>query len=244
MSISSIQSNVPGTYRRVVVTGSWLPNNAAVGAYWNGAMWNGFPVPMFTREDGDALCAVMPSVAYVEGRRAFLFEENDHVEWFHPEVHVVGGKEQCLYAIGDSWCWQFAEGGSTVTAQERASGSYLVLQLGPRVRAWVQELAQSNGQSLEDYAEFLLTSFCDERRDGRPKFDLSGFEATVARARHATPLSQRQTLNVRRGAWLDVVDAVLSLAAAEDGGLQLRLSRELFAETVLDSLAREVGGVL
>jgi len=243
MSISSIPSNVPRVYRRVVVTGSWLPDNAAFGAYWNGAMWNGFPVPVFTREDGDALCAVMPSLAYVEGRHAFLFEENGHVEWFHPGVHVVDGKEKCLYAIGDNWCWQFAEGGSTATAQERASGSYLVLQLGPRVRAWIQDLAQSNGQSLEDYAEFLLTSFCDERRDGRPKFDLSGFEATASRVRHAIPLSEGETVRVRRGEWLDVVDAVLSLVAAEGGNSQARISRELFAETVLDCLARELGAV-
>ncbi|SOY74032.1 hypothetical protein [Cupriavidus taiwanensis] len=227
-------------YRRDLVTGSWLPDDVAVGAYWNGAMWNGFPVPVFTSEDGDALCAVMPKLVYVAGRRAFLFDENDHVEWFHAAVHVVEGKEQPLYAIGNGWCWQFA--GSGTDAIE-LSGSYLVLQVRPQVGAWIENLAQQNGQALEHYADFLLGSFCEDRRDGRPRFDLSCFEATVSRAKLATPITQGQAVRVRGGAWLGVVDAVLALAAAEDGGAQSRLSRERFAETVLDSLARELGGV-
>lgn len=228
-------------YRRVLVTGSWLPDDIAVGAYWNGAMWNGFPVPVFTSEDGDALCAVMPNLVYVAGRRAFLFDENDHVEWFHSAVHVVEGKDQPLYAIGTGWCWQFA--GSGTEAME-LSGSYRVLQLRPQVVAWIENLAQQNGQALEPYVEFLLAGFCEERRDGRPRFDLSGFEATVSRARLATSITQGQPVRVRGSEWLDVVDAVLSLAAAEDGGAQSRLLPERFAETVLDSLARELGGVV
>ncbi|MFJ4291288.1 hypothetical protein ACIP1U_16115 [Cupriavidus sp. NPDC089707] len=236
-----IQNQTARAYRRVLVTGSWLPDDVAVGAYWNGAMWNGFPVPVFTSEDGDALCAVMPNLVYVAGRRAFLFEENDHVEWFHPAVHVIEGKEQHLYAIGNGWCWQFADAGTNAVG---ISGSYLVMQLRPQVGAWLENLAQENGQSLADYADFLLTSFCEERRDGRSRFDLSGFEATVSRVRLATAIPQGQTVQVRRGTWVALVDAVLSLAAAEDGGAQSRLSRERFAETVLDSLARELGGVV
>ncbi|RWA55714.1 hypothetical protein AU476_06300 [Cupriavidus sp. UYMSc13B] len=225
------------------MTGSWLPGEVAVGAYWNGTMWNGFPVPMFTAEDGAGLSAVMPNLVYVEGRRAFLFDENDHVEWFHPTTHVVDGKERHLYAIGDCWCWQFAEHGDDSTGQHRLPGSYLVLRLRPGVRVWIQEQAQRNGQSLEHYAEFLLGSFCEERRDGRPKFDLSGFEATASRVKHAPPLSTGETVRVRRGQWLNVVDAVLSIGATEGGSAQSDPSRELFAETVLDSLACELGGV-
>ncbi|MNL61086.1 hypothetical protein D3C87_1849630 [compost metagenome] len=50
-------------------------------------------------------------------------------------------------------------------------------------------------------------------------------------------------MRVRSGPWLNVVDALLSLVAAEDGGEPSRLSREMFAETVLHGLARELGGV-
>ncbi|WP_316157442.1 hypothetical protein [Cupriavidus sp. BIC8F] len=240
----SNSSNTPRAYRRIFVTGSWLPDNTAVGAYWNGTMWNGFPVPMFTREDGDGLCAVMPNLVYVERRQAFLFDENQQVEWFRPSIAVVDGKEQHLYAIGDSWCWQFTETTDDASGGNWLAGSYLQLRLRPGVHAWIQGLARSNGQAVEHYAEFLLASFCEERRDGRPKFDLSGFEATALRAQHATPISVGDAVRVCRGPWLNVVDAVLSLVAAEVGGEPSRLSREMFAETVLDGLARGLGGVV
>ncbi|AQV99432.1 hypothetical protein BJN34_36780 (plasmid) [Cupriavidus necator] len=239
----SNSSNTPRAYRRIFVTGNWLPDNTAVGAYWNGTMWNGFPVPMFTREDGDGLCAVMPNLVYVERRQAFLFDEDQQVEWYRPSIAVVDGKEQHLYAIGDSWCWQFADYADDPNVPKWLTGSYLQLHLRPSVRAWIQELARANGQSVEHHAEFLLACFCEERRDGRPKFDLSGFEATASRAQHATPISVGDAVRVRRGPWLKIVDAVLSLVAAEDGGEPSRLSREMFAETVLDGLARELGGV-
>ncbi|MFC4524730.1 hypothetical protein [Cupriavidus pinatubonensis] len=237
-------SKSPRAYRRIFVTGSWLPDNTAVGAYWNGTMWNGFPVPMFAREDGDGLCAVMSNLVYVERRKAFLFDENQQVEWFGPSIAVVDGKEQHLYGIGESWCWQFTDYADDPSPQNWLAGSYLELHLRPSVRVWIQELARVNGQSLGDHAEFLLSCFCEERRNGRPRFDLSGFDAIASRAEHATPISDGDTVRVGRGPWLNVVDAVLSLVAAEDGGEPLRLTRITFAEAVLDGLARELGGVV
>ncbi|MCO4865905.1 hypothetical protein MKD50_29715, partial [Cupriavidus sp. WGtm5] len=67
------QSGTKRTWRRIRVRGSWLPDHAFVWAYWNGTMWNGFTVPMFTSQDASNLCAVMPSLVYVEARQVFAF---------------------------------------------------------------------------------------------------------------------------------------------------------------------------
>ncbi|SPS03024.1 hypothetical protein CBM2634_U610001 [Cupriavidus taiwanensis] len=72
MTESLKQSGTKRAWRRIRVTGNWLPDHAFVWAYWNGTMWNGFAVPMFTSQDASNLCAVMPSLVYVEARQAFL----------------------------------------------------------------------------------------------------------------------------------------------------------------------------
>lgn len=72
-------------------------------------MWNGFAVPLFTHQDAIRLCAVMPSLMYVEARQAFLFDENGEAEWFHSAPQVVDGEELHLYSLGESWCWELAD---------------------------------------------------------------------------------------------------------------------------------------
>ncbi|MEM5433572.1 hypothetical protein CBM2626_U50017 [Cupriavidus taiwanensis] len=103
------QSGTERAWRRVCVTGSWLPDHAFVWAYWNGTMWNGFAVPMFTSQDACNLCAVMPSLVYVEARQAFLFEEGGETEWFHAAAQLVDGELLQLYSLGESWCWQLVD---------------------------------------------------------------------------------------------------------------------------------------
>lgn len=109
MNDSPNQNGTNHAWRRVRVTGSWLPDNAVVWAHWNGTMWNGFAVPLFTRQDATSLCAVMPSLMYVEAREAFLFDENGETEWFHAARQVVDGEELHLYSLGESWCWQLVD---------------------------------------------------------------------------------------------------------------------------------------
>lgn len=118
MSDSPNQSGTNRAWRRVRVTGSWLPDDAFVWAYWNGSMWNGFAVPLFTRQDAISLCAVMPGLVYVEARHAFLFDENGEAEWFHAGPQLVDGQQLQLYSLGESWCWELvdAPGRATVVA--------------------------------------------------------------------------------------------------------------------------------
>ncbi|WP_020201337.1 hypothetical protein [Cupriavidus sp. WS] len=116
MQISPTRSGTELVFRRVYVTGDWLPDDFAIGAYWDGALWNGFPVPLFSLEDGMALCAAMPSLAFDEVAQVFRMEDGEDQLWCPQVARVIDGRAVDLYLIGDSWCWQLAEAGEPAAA--------------------------------------------------------------------------------------------------------------------------------
>ncbi|SDD58466.1 hypothetical protein SAMN05216345_111145 [Cupriavidus sp. YR651] len=114
------------------------------------------------------------------------------------------------------------------------------IRLRPAVLDWLRELAVANGISVEPYAAFLLQSFCEERMEGRPNLDLSGFEVIASVSKTALRLPATHCLAVPAGDWIRIVEAVLLLTG---GGQMSSSNREIFVETVLDRLATELGGV-
>jgi len=243
MQISSLIDHTESTYRRVNVTGDWLPQELVFGAYWDGSRWNGFPVPMFALEDGKALCAEMPGLTFVEHMQAFCIQEGDDEVWCHSVQSIVNGRPMDLYLIGDSWCWELAEECEILPGQGGPHADALELRLRPAALIWLRRSARAAGVPLATFVESLVMRQIEERMAGRSYLDLSGFDALLCIAKSAARHPPGSGIAIPPKEWLRIVDALL-LAGQDDTPfhqLHQQIKREMFVEVLLDRLARERG---
>lgn len=239
MSNSTFQVPAQSAFRRIFVTGPWLPVGVVAAAYWNGKPWHTLTCPMFSRADVQRLSELLPELTFDEPRNAVRHIEGSRTNWFDAEPHVVDGKLVDLYAVGFGWGWQLARH-DTVPATHWQS---LHVMVRPAALEWMQALADEDHVALCAYASFLLSGYIEQRLECRHRLDLSRFDAVLAIASRQLPLPGAVRIAVQSSEWIAVVDALTHLA---DGGafdaLPLQARRERVIEAMLDQLAREVGG--
>ncbi len=54
--MSTVQLSAQSAFRRIFVTGPWLPDGVVATGYWNGKPWHILTSPMFSRADVQRLC--------------------------------------------------------------------------------------------------------------------------------------------------------------------------------------------
>ncbi len=239
MSISTPQVPAQSAFRRIFVTGPWLPAGVIATGYWNGKPWHTLTYPMFSRADVQRLCELLPDLTFVESRNAVRHVEGGHTEWFDAEPHVVDGKLMDLYAVGFGWGWRLARH-DTVPATH---GQSLHMMVRTAALEWMQALADEDHVALCAYASFLLSGYIEQRLEIRHRLDLSRFDAVLAIASQRLPLPGAVRIAVQSSEWIAVVDALTYLADGEEfNALPQQARRERVIEAMLDQLAREVGG--
>jgi len=239
MSISTVQP-AQAAFRRIFVTGPWLPQGMVAGAYWNGKPWHQLTVPMFSRVDAQGLSELMPELTFDESRNAIRHDAGGRTDWFDAEPHIVDGKRVDLYPIGFRWGWQFAQH-DTVPA---AHGQPLHVMVRPAARAWMQALADEDCVALCAYASFLLSGYIEQRMECRHRLDLSRFDAVLCIASAAEMSTGTVRMAVQSCNWICIVDALAHLVVdGEFKVLPQQARRERIIEVILDQLARELGGV-
>ena len=83
-------------------------------AYSNGALWNGWEMPLFTKESADRLCACMPNVSFDEEQDAFVIApypgSGDDAITVSAQWIQVDGSSVKVYGIGaGEWTWDQME---------------------------------------------------------------------------------------------------------------------------------------
>lgn len=110
------ETSYPSVLYPFKFTGDWLESDYP--GYTNGRRWNGWAMPLVTRETLDALIAIMgPANAEMgdegyrfrwDGNVMQVYDPQEEAEFaIHPTVEATTEGEKTLYDIALGWCWEF-----------------------------------------------------------------------------------------------------------------------------------------